>query len=211
MSDVLYALEMLNSLGLWNILTTAVASMGVSLLWFRRCRVTQVPVHYTHCFGTGNSLYPNVMCIEVRNLLDSPIVLSRPNVRFGRGLAAVSNAHGHTATGGYEIKFRPVESDGRIVPGNSFTSMLLRHRDAAFSYIPIDDNLCEEYYLSLFPERKPGLLRWRHAICWLDMNVAILNVDRIVSLKMRVPDNSTKPHPETPYLGSRPAARQSKT
>ncbi len=203
MPKIMEFLQTLNDIGFWDMLTFAVATIGVmSLLLVRKKRISQFSVHFTYFFGTDYANYPNVVCLEVRNLMDSPVVISRPNFRFRGGLMPGNNAHGNSATGDYEIKFREVDTKGEIQRGFSYASMMLRHRGIAFSFIPIDDGLTEEQFLAMLNHG-----RWWHKLGFgkglgdLYLNVAILREDKIDVVRMKVPLLTTHRHNTSPYLG----------
>jgi len=174
----------------------------MSFVFFRKKRINQFSIHFTHFFGTEYELFPNVVCMEVRNLMDSPVVIFQPNFRFKKNLKSGNNAHGNSATGDYEIKFRKVDSNGEIKEGNSYATMMLRHRDIASTFIPIDDDITENRFLTLInPTSWWGRLKMRMGLGSLYLSVAIFKADNIEVVKMKIPLLASRKHHKSPYLG----------
>jgi hypothetical protein len=158
-TDVAELLKWLADHGIWDMLTTlAAVSIGVFIRTWYRHRVPGFSVHVTYTVGTGHPLYPNTLNFEVRNLRDAPLLVLNPNFRFGRQLKAGNAAHGNTATGDYEIKFRPIDAKGVVSDWKSYTTIMLRHRDAAFAYVPFADGLTEKDLQGLIEAGKLGTL-----------------------------------------------------
>lgn len=108
--------------GLWDFITAGSGLLiSAFVLGGQKKKIPEFSVHLTYSLGTGHKNYPNVLNIELRNLMDSPLVIGRPNFKFAKGIHAGRYAHGNTATGDYEIKFRPIGTDGQPVPGYSYT------------------------------------------------------------------------------------------
>ena len=128
-AEVAELLKWLADHGIWDMLTTlAAVSIGVFIrTWYRR-RVPGFSVHVTYTVGTGHPLYPNTLNFEVRNLRDAPLLVLNPNFRFGSRLKAGNAAHGNTATGDYEIKFRPIDAKGVVSDPKSYTTIIRPHR-----------------------------------------------------------------------------------
>lgn len=136
------ALKLLSEYGVWDILTLA-SALSISYflgIWQRR-RVPGLSVYLTYTMGTGHPLYPNTLNIYVRNLRHAPILIFEPNFRFSKILKPGQLAHGNSATGDFEVKFRVLGGDGKPRESKSHVMEMLRHREEAFAYIPIDESL----------------------------------------------------------------------
>ena len=143
-----------------------------------RRRHDRFSLYPSYRIGTGHSLYPNVIYFAARNLGDSPLVICRPNFRPSKHLRVDDTAHGNLDTDDYEIKFRPVTSEYVVVPGNSYTTFMLRHRESAVAYLPIDRGYTEETFKALMGkplgsiafdivtvgDRKPRVVRIRQTL-----------------------------------------------
>jgi len=171
--------------GLWSLLTFLLALGGLSVwaLLYRR-RAEGISLYATHRFETGHGLYPNVVYLAVRNTLDSPVVVSRPNFRFSGGLKAGRNAHGNLATGDYELKFRKIDRNQRIVPGDSYTTILLRHRESAMAYMPIDD-LNEQSFAEMLDRNR--LWGGPKAVGWVYFDLIVLGPRGPKVVRMKQP------------------------
>jgi hypothetical protein len=157
MENIILSLKWANDHGIWDMLMFLAIPLA-GLLWYRsRKRLERFSVHISYKFGTGHSLYPNVIYFVVRNLNDSPVVIARSNFRFTTRLKASASAHGNLATGDYEIKYRAVSDTDEIVSGNSHTTIMLRHRESHMAYVPIDDSLTEAGLKTLQEKRLPLL------------------------------------------------------
>ena len=127
-------------LALWDFLTFALAIFGTlaALFVFRRRRHKRFSLYPSYRLNTGHSLYPNVIYFAARNLDDAPVVVCRPNFKPSKHLRIADSAHGNLATQDYELKFRFVDSKYKVMKGNSFTTVMLRHREMAVAYVGID-------------------------------------------------------------------------
>lgn len=153
-------LKQVNDAGIWNILTVVIAAViGRLLLSMRKQSVQKVSVHSVFRLETGHPQYRNVIAFEVRNLLDGPIVLHAPHFRFDR-LKPSRFAHGDTASGEFEVKFRPGAITGLSdkEDSRSWMTLLLRHRETAVSYIPIEDEIDKAAFLTLLDRNRLGAL-----------------------------------------------------
>lgn len=153
-------LKRVNDAGIWNILTVAIAAViGRLLLSVRKQSLQKVSVHSVFRLETGHPQYRNVIAFEVRNLLDGPIVLHAPHFCFDQ-LKPSRFAHGDTASGDFEVKFRPGAITGLADNDNpySWMTLLLRHRETAISYIPIDDDISAEEFQALLQRKRIGAL-----------------------------------------------------
>ena len=192
--------------GIWDFLTAG-AGLFISTIvvskW--RSRIPEFSVYMSYSLATGHPNYPNVLNIEVRNLMDSPIVFGRPNFRFAKGIKAGRFAHGNTATGDYEIKFRPIDSSGEPVPGYSYTVAMLRHRESAYSYLPLNDEWGEEDVFKACA-RSSSFWRWlpwkkNTGLGTLHLNVVLLKEDKPKVISMRVPVVNLECGLKPPLLG----------
>jgi hypothetical protein len=140
--------------------------------------------------------------IELRNLMDSPLVVGRPNFKFTRGLRGGRYAHGNTATGDYEIKFRPVGADGLPVVGYSYTHVMLRHREQAYSYLPLPDDWNEaELLAAAASNRWFGFFRGNKGFGTLYLNVVLLKDEKPKVIMMAVPITNLNRGTKAPILG----------
>lgn len=148
-------LQFASAIDLWGLLTFAFGLAGTvtAVLIISRRRYDRFSLHPSYRIGTGHSLYPNVIYFAARNLGDSPVVVCRPNFRASKYLRVDDSAHGNLDTGDYEIKFRPVTPEYKVVSGHSYTTFMLRHRESAVAYLPIDRSYTEEMFQAL--EGKP--------------------------------------------------------
>lgn len=179
--------------GIWD-LVTAAAVLGIALTlktWSRR-PMRDVSIHVTHSFGNDHGLFPNTLGFEVRNMLDAPIIITRPNFRFGKHLSAGSAAHGNTATGDVEMKFRILMPDGNAPSQLSHVTAMLRHREGAFAYVPIQDTLKEDEFLKLTAAHKVGTF---------ELEVVLLGESPPRSLRLRMPIQRTIRASHEPSFG----------
>lgn len=189
--------------GLWD-LVTAGSGMLISgvLLNKWRTKIPEFSVHLSYSLGTGHKNYPNVLNIELRNLMDSPLVIGRPNFKFANGVQAGRYAHGNTATGDYEIKFRPVDAEGQPIPGYSYTHVMLRHREQAYSYLPLADDWDEAALLAaIAPRRRWGVWRSEKGLGTLYLDVVLLKDEKPKVISMAVPVRRLHKGVKAPRLG----------
>lgn len=152
--------------------------------------------------GTGHKNYPNVLNIELRNLMDAPLVIGRPNFKFAKGIHAGRCAHGNTATGDYEIKFRPIGTDGQPIAGYSYTHVMLRHREQAYSYLPLSDDWDEQALLAaIAPQRRWGIFKTEKGLGTLFLNVVLLKDEKPRVISMAVPVIRLQKGVSAPRLG----------
>ena len=175
--------------GLWDFIT---AGSGLLISAFvlrgQKKKIPEFSVHLSYSLGTGHKNYPNVLNIELRNLMDAPLVIGRPNFKFTQGIHAGRYAHGNTATGDYEIKFRPIGTDGQPIPGYSYTHVMLRHREQAYSYLPLSDEWDEQTLLSaIAPKRRWGIFKTEKGLGTLFLNVVLLKDEKPRVVSMAVP------------------------
>lgn len=193
-SIIVQGLLWTNDHGIWDFLTF-VSALSITLFlrsWYKR-RIPGVSVHVTYSIGNDHHLYPNTLNFEIRNLLDSPLVAARPNFRFTKKLLPGSQAHGNSATGDYEIKFRMLSTSGFTTHGFSYTSIMLRHRENAFGYIPIDDSITEEKLVELAK---------RVCIGKLTLDVVLLKEGHPQVISMEIPVKYVHKLKHKPPLGS---------
>ena len=157
--QTILVLRELNSLGLWNMATLVLAGVvGSVLISWRKAGIKHVSIFMVYRLDTGHPQYKNVIAFEFRNLLDGPIVLHAPSFRF-RKLAPSRYAHGNSATGDFEVKFRLGALTGLAQQDHrSWMTTLLRHRESAISYLPIDDTIEEAQLLRLLRSNGVGHL-----------------------------------------------------
>lgn len=195
-------LKWLTEHGIWDLLTFA-TTLSISIFigaWYRR-RVPGLSVYVTYSIATDHALYPNTLNFEVRNLRDAPLLLLNPNFRFTKILKAGQNAHGNSATGDYEIKFKLLTDKGEPSVDRSFTTMMLRHREAAFAYIPFEDSLDEKSLLEKASKGKLGKL---------SLHVVLLSELKPRVISMSVPVQRIVKAPHYPPLGGSGHPKQSK-
>jgi hypothetical protein len=185
--------RMLNFLaehGVWDAITAA-AAVAIAVLLKGRSRkpLREVTVHVTHSFGNDNGLFPNTLGFELRNPLDAPVILTRPSFRFAKHIPAGSAAHADTVSGEVEMKFRLLLSDGTSASQLSHPTAMLRHREGAFTFVPVDDSLSEEGFLKLAHNRPIGTLL-------LDVVLLGESPPRSLSLKLpiRLTQRATQEH-----------------
>ncbi|UJF18469.1 IS66 family transposase [Vibrio sp. SS-MA-C1-2] len=206
-SDIVKLLQLLNSMGFWDIITIALALFAGWYYLFRKAKLRDVSVHITYYIGASNPLWPNVLNFEVRNLMHVPVVITNPLFHFSNHLKSGNNAHGNTSTGDYEIKFRPIDSQGHVIKGKSYTTYLLNHRDCMFAYVPIDDNLSEREFLSISESVNPSWYQqvfksWKtKPLGYLQFDAVILEKAEPRVIKLRVPVLMPKRHPCDPPVG----------
>ena len=191
--DIANTLKVLAEYGVWDILTL-VSAVSISVLlglWYRR-RIPGLSVHLTYSIGTGHHLYPNTLNFEVRNLRDSPLLILNPNFRFSRRLAPGQNAHGNSATGDFEVKFRVLSSDGRPADQRSQVTEMLRHRQSAFAYIPIDESLDEAKFVQILKAGSTGKLY---------LHIVLIGTGKPRVVSMVIPMKGITRLPHKPPLG----------
>jgi hypothetical protein len=179
--------------GIWDFIT-ALAVIGIALVmktWSRR-PMREVSIHVTHSFDNDHSLFPNTLGFEVRNLLDAPIIITRPNFRFSKHLSAGSAVHGNTATGDVEIKFRILMPDGNAPSQLSHVTAMLRHREGAYAYVPIQDSLSEDEFLKIANSKTLGTL---------ELQVVLLGESPPRSVSLKMPIQRTQRAPAEPSFG----------
>jgi len=188
--------------GLWDLLT---ASSGLFISGFiigrNKKKIPEFSVHLSYSIGTGHKNYPNVLNIELRNLMDAPLVIGRPNFKFAKGISAGRYAHGNTATGDYEIKFRPIGTDGLPISGYSYTHVMLRHREQAYSYLPLADEWDEETLLRTQAPKRWGIFTTNTRLGTLYLNVVLLKDEKPRVITMAVPVIRLQKGVEKPRLG----------
>jgi hypothetical protein len=190
--------------GLWDFVTAGSGLLISSVLVSKwKKKIPEFSVHLTYSLGTGHKNYPNVLNIELRNLMDSPLVIGRPNFKFASGMKAGRFAHGNTATGDYEIKFRPIGTDGQPIPGYSYTNVMLRHREQAYSYLPLPDDWNEAALLEAIAPKKYlwGILKSEKGLGTLFLNVVLLKDEKPKVVTMAVPVIRLQRGVESPRLG----------
>lgn len=179
--------------GIWD-LVTALAVIGIALAlktWSRR-PMREVSIHVTHSFDNDSGLFPNTLGFEVRNLLDAPIIITRPNFRFSKHLSAGSAAHGNTATGDVEIKFRILMPDGHAPSQLSHVTAMLRHREGAIAHVPIQDSLSEDEFLKIASSKTLGTL---------ELQVVLLGESPPRSVSLKLPIQRTQRAATEPTFG----------
>lgn len=171
---------------LWDLLTfvLALAGLGLWAVFYKR-RVWGFALFPTYRFGAGHSLYPNVIYLTARNQRDVPIVVSRPNFRFAGELKAGDNAHGNLATGDYELKFRKLDRSYQVRQGDSYSTILLYHRQSAMAYIPIDDDLDEQGFIEML--RRKTLLGRPRPVGWVYFDIVLLAEGKPKVVRMKQP------------------------
>jgi hypothetical protein len=175
--------------GLWDFITAGSGLLiSAFVLGGNKKKIPEFSVHLTYSLGTGHKNYPNVLNIELRNLMDAPLVIGRPNFKFAQGVKAGRYAHGNTATGDYEIKFRPIGTDGQPIAGYSYTHVMLRHREQAYSYLPLTDEWDEQALLAaIAPKRRWGIFKTEKGLGTLFLNVVLLKDEKPRVISMAVP------------------------
>lgn len=156
-----------NELGVWDFLQFMlwVAGGTAAVLVYRRRRYDQFSLHTSFRLGTGHSVYRNVLYFSARNLGDSPIVLCRPNFKPTKHLKLDDSAHGNLDTEDYELKFRYLDSRYKVEEGNSYTTLMLRHRQSAMAYIPISSDYTEESF---------GVLKGSRNLGWITFDIVAI-------------------------------------
>lgn len=189
--------------GLWDVVTAGSGLLISTVLVSKwRKKIPQFSVHLTYSMGTGHKNYPNVLNIELRNLMDSPLVIGRPNFKFSNGIQAGRFAHGNTATGDYEIKFRPIGTDGQPIPGYSYTHVMLRHREQAYGYLPLTDEWDEAALLAVVkPKRRWGIFKTEKGLGTLFLDVVLLKDEKPKVISMAVPAIKLQKGIQAPKLG----------
>lgn len=146
--------------GVWDLVTAAgVVLIAVTLKYRSRRPNREVSVHITHSFGNDHNAFPNTLGFEVRNLLDAPIIITRPSFRFSRHVLAGSAAHVDSVTGDIEMKFRILMPDGQSASQLSHVTAMLKHREGAFAFVPVQDSLSEDAFLKIGGNKRIGTLQ----------------------------------------------------
>jgi hypothetical protein len=189
--------------GLWDFLTAGAGLLiSTALVSKWKKKIPEFSVFLSYSLNTGHKNYPNVLNIELRNLMDSPLVVGRPNFKFARGLRGGRYAHGNTATGDYEIKFRPIGADGQPVRGYSYTHVMLRHREQAYSYLPLPDDWSEAELLAASASKRWfGFFRGNKGFGTLYLNVVLLKDEKPKVIMMAVPITNLNRGTKAPILG----------
>lgn len=189
MCTVITFLERAAQLDLWDLLTFAVGLLGAitALFVLRRRRYVGFSLYPSYRIGTGHSLYPNVLHFTARNLLDSPIVVCRPNFRASKHLRVADSAHGNLDTGDLELKFRELDSSNKVKPGHSYTTIMLRHRESAMAYLPID----KDYTYESFDQ-----IRGKKHLGWITFDIVVLGAGRpkVIHVKQKVKKIAVESH-----------------
>jgi hypothetical protein len=189
--------------GLWDFLTAGAGLLiSTALVSKWKKKIPEFSVFLSYSLNTGHKNYPNVLNIELRNLMDSPLVIGRPNFKFVRGLRGGRFAHGNTATGDYEIKFRPIGPDGLPIPGYSYTNVMLRHREQAYSYLPLPDEWTEADLLAAAASKRWfGFFKGNNGFGTLYLNVVLLKDEKPKVIMMAVPITNLNRGIKAPILG----------
>lgn len=189
--------------GLWDFLTAGAGLLISTVLVSKwKKKIPEFSVFLSYSLNTGHKNYPNVLNIELRNLMDSPLVIGRPNFKFARGLRGGRFAHGNTATGDYEIKFRPIGPDGLPIPGYSYTNVMLRHREQAYSYLPLPDEWTEADLLAAAASKRWfGFFKENKGFGTLYLNVVLLKDEKPKVIMMAVPITNLNRGVKAPILG----------
>jgi hypothetical protein len=207
MCHLIFFLRWLNEHGIWNILTFAGVGSISWVLWQSTRRLESFSLHMSYQFGTNHSLYPNVIYFVARNLNDSPIILARPNFRFNGKLKSGASAHGNLATGDYEIKFRQIHENNKVVGTElSHSTVMLRSRDSYMAYIPIEDTLTEENFLSIQSSRWLKIF-WCRKLRSLTYDLVMVSDKKPKVRSMSIPVRNVVKEARTTYaLGYDPKA-----
>jgi len=189
--------------GLWDFITAGSGLLISTVLFSKwRKKIPQFSVHLTYSIGTGHRNYPNVLNIELRNLMDAPLVIGRPNFKFSKDIKAGRFAHGNTATGDYEIKFRPIGTDGEPIPGYSYTHVMLRHREQAYGYLPLTDEWDEEKLKAVIEQKRfLKIFKTEKGLGTLFLDVVLLKDEKPIVISMAVPAIRLQKGIKTPKLG----------
>ena len=189
--------------GVWDFLTAGAGLLiSTALVSKWKKKIPEFSVFLTYSLNTGHKNYPNVLNIELRNLMDSPLVIGRPNFKFADGLRGGRFAHGNSATGDYEIKFRPIGSDGQPVPGYSYTNVMLRHREQAYSYLPLPEEWTESDVLALANKKHGSKFWWKEkGLGTLFLNVVLLKDEKPKVIMMEIPITNLVVGKKAPLLG----------
>jgi len=180
METLINTLKFCADIALWDMLTCVAAVVGASALYvFFRRRHSGFSLYVSYRIGTGHSLYPNVIYFTAMNIADAPIVICRPNFRPSKHLSIDDTAHGNLDTLDYELKFRHISPDYKIVKGNSFTTILLRHRESAMAYLPIGRCYDDASFQALIGKKTLG---------WINFDIVTLGEGRprIIRMKQKV-------------------------
>src|ERR1700712_1740771 len=146
--------------GVWDVITAAAAVVSALALRGRtRKPLREVTIQVTHSFGNDNSMFPNTLGFEVRNPRDAPVLVTRPSFLFSKHLLPGSGALVNTVSGEAELRFRTLLSDSTSASQLSHETAMLRHREGAFAFVPVQDSLTEEALLSLARSRPLGTLQ----------------------------------------------------
>lgn len=190
--------------GLWDFITAGSGLLiSAVVVGGRKKKIPEFSVHLSYSMGTKHKNYPNVLNIELRNLMDAPLVIGRPNFQFAPDIKAGRYAHGNTATGDYEIKFRPIGTDGQPIEGYSYTHVMLRHREQAYSYLPLCDEWDEKTLLkAITPRRQPWhLFKTEKGLGTLYLSVVLLKDEKPRVISMAVPVIRLHKGVQAPRLG----------
>ena len=180
METIISILKFCADIALWDMLTCIAAIIGASALYmFCRRRHSGFSLYVSYRIGTGHSLYPNVIYFTARNVADTPIVICRPNFKPSKHLGIDDTAHGNLDTLDYELKFRHIAPDYKIIKGNSFTTILLRHRESAMAYLPIGRCYDDASFHSLIGKKPLG---------WITFDIVTVGDGRpkIIRMKQKV-------------------------
>ena len=174
-------LKFASSISLWDLLTYSTALIGtvITLIVVYKRKHSSFSLYVSYSFGTGHSLYPNVIYFTARNLADSPIVVCRPNFKSANHFVVDDTAHGNVDTMDYELKFRQLSSSYTVVKGYSYATILLRHRESAVAYLPIGRDYNEASLLRFLKKRPIG---------WVTFDIITIGEGRpkVVRIKQKV-------------------------
>lgn len=202
-SPITTFLKEANTIGVWDILTLMIGLAGAITAWLilRTRRHDRFSLHPSYRINTGHSLYPNVIHFIARNLADAPVVICRPNFKASHHLKISDTAHGNLETGDYELKFRMLNPDYSVVPGFSYTTIMLRHRESAMAYIPIDPSYSAADIAQAITSKKP--------LGWITFDIITVGDQkpRVVRLKQRLHRMAQEQYPLE--LGRDPASQGS--
>ena len=144
-----------NDHGIWDMISVLVLIpsffLAIYLLFLPRRRVPNLNFHITSTRDDSN--YPLRINIEIRNLTGRAVVISHPSFKFAGILRGHPQAHRHTETGEYEIKFA-----GQQPQQLTEIECLLRHTENTQTWVPVDPEHTDEQVNQAIQSMRAGML-----------------------------------------------------
>ena len=152
MNDFINNLKFLNLIGLWDIISCLILIAGTifGIIYYKKSKRRIRPLNVYLSWRKNMHSFNKVLHIEIRNLDETPFVVSSSYFVPDK-IKMHPKAHQDSISHEYEIKFRMNETDQL-----SQVTCILRHRDIALTYVPINDAQSNDLLDTLSKEKSVG-------------------------------------------------------